>query len=96
MRPIIPARGRMVPSEQRGGEVAAGALHPRVVVADGAEEADQVGPGGVAVALRRTPDQVDQPVEGVLDVPAEEVEVGHQRLGVDVVGARRPRRRGPR
>ena len=32
-----------------------------------------------------TSDQVDQPGEGVLYVPAEHVEVGDQRLGVDVV-----------
>ena len=36
-----------------------------------------------------TPDEVDQPVEGVLDVAAEHVEVGHHGLRVDVVGAGR-------
>ena len=43
--------------------------------------------------VRRT--SVDQPVERVLDVPAEHVEVGDQGLRVDVVGVRRPRPRGP-
>ena len=45
-------------------------------------------------ADRRTPDQLDEPVERVVDVAAEEVEIGDQGLRVDVVGARRPRPRG--
>jgi len=44
-----------------------------------------VGARAVAVGVGRAPDHVDQPVERVVDVPAEQVEVGDQRLGVDVV-----------
>ena len=62
-------------------------MHPGIVVADGTEEADQVRACGVAFRVRRTPNQLDQPVEGVLDVPTEQVEVGHHGLRVDVVGS---------
>jgi len=48
--------------------------------------------GPVAVVAGAAADQVDEAVEGVLDVAAEHVEVGHQRLRVDVVGVRRGRR----
>ena len=43
--------------------------------------------GLVALVPGGTTDQVDQSDEGVLDVPTEHVEVGDQRLGVDVVAA---------
>ncbi len=42
--------------------------HARVVVADGAEEPDEVLARPVALVAGRTPDQVDQPVEGVVDL----------------------------
>ena len=42
----------------------------------------------VALVAGGTPDQLDQPVERVVDVAAEQVEVGHHGLGVDVVGGR--------
>ena len=83
------------PLEERRGEVLSAAQHARVVVADGPEQRQQVLAGGVAVVARRTPDQLDQPAERVVDVAAEQVEVGHQGLGGDVVGGRRRRPRGP-
>ena len=73
-------------SEEGGGELLAAAEDAGVVVADGAEEAEQVLAGAVAVVAGGAPDQLDEPVEGVVDVAAEQVEVGHQDLGVDVVG----------
>ena len=60
--------------------------HPRVVVADGAEEPEQVLARLVALVAGRTADQLDQPDERVLHVAAEHVEVGDHGLGVDVVG----------
>ena len=59
---------------------------PRVVVADRGEQPQQVLAGLVALVAGGPAHQVDQPVERVLDVPAEHVEVGDQGLRVDVVG----------
>ena len=42
----------------------------------------------VPLRSRRTPDQVDQPGEGIVDTSAEQVEIGDEALGGDVVGAR--------
>ena len=42
--------------------------------------------GLVAVGVGGPPYEVDEPVEGVVDVAAEHVEVGDEGLGVDVVG----------
>src|SRR5690349_14891297 len=75
-------------SEQRGRQVLPSPEHTGVVVADGAEEAEEVLAGLVAVVAGGTTDQVDEAVERVLDVAAEHVEIGDQRLGVDVVGVR--------
>ena len=47
----------------------------------------------VAVGVGRDPDGVDEPQEGVLDVPTEQVEVGDEDLRVDV--GRRGRGGGP-
>ena len=51
-----------------------------------------------AVVAGGAPDELDEPVEGLLDAPLDQVEVGDQGLGLDVVGsasaaaAPRPRR----
>ena len=83
-------------SEQRRRQALPALEHPRVVVADGAEEPEQVLARLVALVAGRTADQLDQPDERVLHVAAEHVEVGDQRLGVDVVGVRGARRPGRR
>src|SRR6185369_11955408 len=73
-------------SEQRRGEVLPAAQHPRVVVADRREQAEQVLARPVALVPRGTADQVDQAGERLVDLTAEQVEIGHERLRVEVVG----------
>ena len=64
---------------------------PGIVVPDGGEETEQVLAGPVAVVARGAPHQVDQPGERVVDMAAEQVEVGREGLRRDVVGVGRGR-----
>src|SRR4029079_4659809 len=77
--------------EECGREVLPALEDPWVVVADRGEPAAQRRGGArvlratrgafAPLGARKRP---DQPVEGVLDPPAEHVEVGEQRLGGDI------------
>ena len=80
------AVSKPVALEQRAGELLTSLENPRVGVADRGEQAQQVLARLIAVLVRRPADELDQPVEGVIDVAAEQVEVGDEGLGVDVVG----------
>src|SRR4029079_691145 len=74
--------------EECGREVLPALEDPWVVVADRGEQAEQVLASLVAVVALGAANEVDQPVEGVLDPTAEPVEGGDQRLGGDIVGTR--------
>ena len=88
--PAGPAPGGVTNrSEQGVGEGAPGPHHTRVAGPDDLEQLEQVLARGVAVVIAGGPDGVDQPDEGVLDVAAEQVEVGDEDLGGDVGGCGR-------
>ena len=84
-RPSLRTVGRRGPQNRASGELPAGGADARVVVADDAEQLDQVLAGLVAVLAGGAPDDVEQPVEGRLDVAGAEQEVGGPGLRGDVV-----------
>src|SRR4029079_14630797 len=49
-------------------------------------ELNQASPDALTVVSRQASHQLDQPTEAVVDMDATDVQVGHEELGVDVIG----------
>ncbi len=79
-------------SEERRGETPARLGHRGVVGGQRLEQAEQMHAGLVAVVAGGLADQPDEPVEGLVDLTAEQFDVGGLDLEGDVGG--RSRRAG--
>src|SRR4051812_48231639 len=70
--------------EQRGCQPAARLQHRRVVAGERLEEADQMHARLVALVTRGAPDDVDQALEGLVDLAGQQLNVGGLGLEGDV------------
>src|SRR5450759_4653444 len=70
--------------EQRTHECSTSLLHPFVMGANDREQLDQVLTYRLALIPAGCPNHVDQTHEGVLDVAAKDVKIGHQHLCRDI------------
>ena len=78
-------------SVQEVRQALAGRADPGILGAGDLEEVQQPGAHGVLGLLVRAAQQVQQSREGVLDVAAEHVEIGHEQLRLEVRGRIRGR-----